>query len=70
MFKTIDTVAAPSLERGDIFEHNGAVFRALLIDDEGDNIAVTALDDFEDETVVNIHPNVMVPLVREVDDDE
>jgi hypothetical protein len=70
MYKTIDTVAAPTLETGDTFEHNGAVFHAVTVDDQGDNIAVTALDEFEDETTLNIHPNVMLPLVQEVDDED
>ena len=70
MFKTIDTVAAPSLETGDTFEHNGAVFNAVSVDDQGDNISVVALDEFEDETTLDIHPNIMVPLLQEVDDDE
>jgi len=69
MYKTIDHVNAYALEVGDTFE-DGAVFTVKAIDDQGDNIHLTVLDEFEDEVDHDIHPNTEVPLLMEVDDED
>lgn len=61
-FKVIDTVAAWSIEEGDLFEAEGQCYRAIVVIDEGDSIEihVESLDDAldDDELIFDAHYEV------------
>lgn len=70
MFKRIDTVPASSLDAGDIveIEVEGRVQIVSTVD-LGDNIHVTARDEWEDTVEFDVHPNLSLDLLQEIDDE-
>jgi len=71
MFKTIDTVPAHTLEAGDVFDSDSdGIVTVVSVDDEGDNLTVTATDSFDDTIEFTLNPIRDIPILQEVDDEE